>query len=81
MSNMSNINESTDTHASQMAERIFARILKAQNRKLIEQICASYGLDLEEMLARYWTPSFYLPDVEEVTYPIKVTTRGKKTAP
>lgn len=48
---------------STLATIILTRILKRQNEELIKSICQEYGLSLEEMLQKYHTPTFYLPDV------------------
>lgn len=46
-----------------IATTLTTRILKKQNEELILSICKEYGLSPEDMLRKYHTPSFYLPNV------------------
>lgn len=40
---------------------ILMNIVKKQNETLIKKIAKKYGLNEEEMLRTYWTPTFYRP--------------------
>lgn len=48
---------------STQATSVLTRILKKENEELIKSICQEYGLSPEEMLRKYHTPTFYLPNV------------------
>jgi hypothetical protein len=50
---------------------IIQKIIKEQNKELLTQISHKYDIPLEEILAKYNTPSFYSIDINtSQAYPI-----------
>lgn len=43
-----------------LMDRIILAIVKEQNRNLLSKAAALIGVPEEDMLRKYWTPSFYL---------------------
>lgn len=46
-------------------QSMIAILMKEQNRKLLEQVSQACDLPLDVLLAKYWTPSFYFPGMDQ----------------
>ena len=53
-------------------------IIKAQNADLIRRISDRFGLDHDEMRAKYLRPTFYVPDVDNTPTQVFFTDKGTK---
>jgi iron uptake system EfeUOB component EfeO/EfeM len=54
-------------------DTILRNILKKQNKDLLEKVATKYNLNIDEMLSKYHTPTFYGIEVNKDTiYRIKI---------
>lgn len=54
-------------------EAVINSIMKAQNAHLLELISTEYGLNIDDLRAKYLRPSFYLLDVKKENVAVEYT--------
>lgn len=58
---------------------IVKSILKAQNEALLRQIAQKYELDEEELMSKYFRPTFFIPDMTDAPAVISYSYKELKT--